>query len=94
MQCSASYTGDPGWAPKMEWQDSDGLIDDTIDLSEEGFLIFKVERNATAHHNGFIYSARIFFTNFDGILPPDTADNIPMYTFNHTYDRIFVHCEF
>lgn len=94
MQCNASYTGDPGWAPKMEWRDSDGLIDDAIDLSEEGFLSFKVERNASVHHDGLIYSAMIFFTAFDGDLPTDTADNIPKYTFNYAYDPIIVHCEF
>jgi hypothetical protein len=93
MTCSVSYTGDAGWAPKMEWKDDNGVISDVIDNSEEGKLDVTVTRSAAPDHHGFEYSARIHFVAYNGTLPDNTATNIPSFTETHTFDAIVVHCE-
>lgn len=93
LRCTASYTGDPGWAPAMEWRDPNGLIYDVIDNSLEGFVNVSVRITATSQIDGFVYTATTLFHPYDGNLPEDTATNIPSYVHTHTYEAITVLCE-
>ncbi|ELT89272.1 hypothetical protein CAPTEDRAFT_212816 [Capitella teleta] len=91
MTCSVTYTGDVGWAPKMEWKDGNGVISDAIDNSVEGKLDVTVTRSAAPDHHEFEYSARIYFVAFNGTLQDNMASNIPSFTETHTFDAIIVH---
>lgn len=93
MRCTASYTGDPGWAPKMEWRDPNGIVYDVSDSSSPGVIDVTVERVGLPSHDGYVYTAKTLFEAYDGDLPEDTATNVPTYTFTHTFDVITVHCK-
>ncbi|ELU14976.1 hypothetical protein CAPTEDRAFT_219169 [Capitella teleta] len=91
LTCSVTYTGDDGWAPKIDWKDDNGIISDVIDNSEDGKLNVTIIRIAALDQDGFELSARLHFVAYNGTLPPESASNIPSFTETHTFDTINVH---
>jgi hypothetical protein len=93
MQCTVNYTGIAEWAPRFEWADDNGTILDYIDNSVAGRVDVSVQRTASVSNNGFAYSAKLHFIEYNGTVPEDTASNIPNLTHIHHYDPVEVHCE-
>ena len=93
MTCHLTFTGDPGWAPKMEWRGPEGIISDVIDESSGNTIHLSVNRVATSDQNGVVYEVKTYFADYNGVLPADAATNIPNYTYTFEFDPVIVHCE-
>lgn len=93
LECYAIYSGDPGWAPVMEWWDSNGFIE-TINNSSAGIMHFLVQVVATPEQDGIVYTAKTHFQEYQGELPPDMATNIPDYFDIYEYDALIVECKY
>ena len=94
MTCSVTFTGDQGWAPKIEWTDPNGVINDVIDESSGNTVQVSVRRSAELSMNGYVYSAKVYFGPYEGVLPGSYASNIPAYTYTHTFEPLRIAREF
>lgn len=94
MQCTASYTGDPGWTPTVEWEDPEGIIHEIIDNSEAGFMNISAVAKASLEQDGYVHVATILFKEYVGTVPPTAASNIPDFKAVIEFDPLIIHCEF
>lgn len=93
LQCTAKYTGDDAWAPRLEWRDPNGVIHGGIGGSANGLTDYFLSWTASPEQDQFVYSGIIHFQAFRGSLPNDTASNVPTYTSNHTFEPVTVLCK-
>lgn len=77
----------------MEWRSSSGIITDIIDNSVDGLLDMTMEWEPTSAHQKFNFTAELYFQEYEGILLPNCANNIPTYSHMSKYGPITVHCE-
>lgn len=94
LHCSTAFTGDPRWAPVIEWGPSQCHINNIIDNSGDGRVDVIAEITAEHDLDGCQYAATLLFKEYDGILPPNTAINVPDFTETYTFDPLMVQCEY